>query len=156
MTAGGRWGQGDGPPGRPYATRVEPHGGGTGVAYAESVTASSPFEPIEPVPGSFDIRAMARGEPGVPRRFRWRERDYRVVRILPGWKEMSAPEGVPGDRYVRRHGTVVETQDGSRLRLVAERGAGRKGLRWWVRRIEACTPSAPDVPREDGDGPEDR
>ena len=115
------------------------------------MSSASPLEPIEPVPGSFDVRAMARGEPGVPRLFRWRGVDYRVVRILPGWKEMSAPEGTPGDRYVRRHGTLVETEDGSRLSLVAERGRGRAGTRWWVRRVDACEGPPSDVPSP-GDG----
>ena len=93
------------------------------------MSSASPLEPIEPVPGSFDVRAMARGEPGVPQRFRWRGVDYRVVRILPGWKEMSAPEGTPVDRYVRRHAFLVRTTDGRRMRLVADR-SGRRTARW--------------------------
>ena len=91
---------------------------------------------------------MARGEPGVPRRFRWRGREYRVDAILPGWKEMSAPEGAGGDRYVRRHGSVVRTTDGSTLRLVAERGTSGRKVRWWVRRV--------DVPKEGNDPSEPR
>ena len=98
---------------------------------------------------------MARGEPGVPRRFSWRGRAYRVVEIRPGWKEMSAPEGSSGDRYVRRHATLVVTDDGSLLSLVAERGRGRQGLRWWVRRIreaDSPSPAGYTVPAREGRG----
>ena len=86
-------------------------------------------EDIVPEPGSFDARTMARGVPGVPRRFSWRGDDYEVAEVLRSWKELSdAPDG-GGDRYVRRHAFLVRTTDGKEMRLVADR-SGRRTARW--------------------------
>lgn len=95
-----------------------------------------PLEPIEPEPGSFDVRAMARGEPGVPRRFRWRDRAYEVAEIERTWKELSHAPPCGGDRYVRRHVYAVRTTEGLSIRLVAERGARRGAPRWWIHGID--------------------
>ena len=97
------------------------------------MTSRHVLEPIQPEPGSFDARMMARGEPGVPRRFTWRGRTYEVAEVERSWREWSAPPAPAGDRYVRRHGYAIKTTDGLRLRLVAERGRGSRAGRWWVR-----------------------
>ena len=89
-------------------------------------------EPIRPVPGSFDVRAMARGEPGLPRRFVWRGEEIRVERIERRGKET---EGDRGDVYVRRHVWVVRTEDGRRMELYADRDGRRGRPRWWIRRV---------------------
>ena len=90
-------------------------------------------EEIVPEPGSFDARTMARGVPGVPRRFRWREDDHEVAEVLRSWKELSDAPAGGGDRYVRRHAFEILTTDGTRMRLVAERGPRR--ARWILRSV---------------------
>ena len=39
-------------------------------------------ELIRPVAGSFDVGGMARGEPGLPSRFMWRDKEYAVAEVL--------------------------------------------------------------------------
>jgi len=42
-------------------------------------------EAIRPVVGSSDVQGMARGEPGLPRRFVWRDKEYAVDELLETW-----------------------------------------------------------------------
>lgn len=59
-------------------------------------------EAITPARGSFDAAAMARGEPGLPARFTWRQTEYAVADLLETWKS-SEREGGSGEAYLRRH-----------------------------------------------------
>jgi hypothetical protein len=96
------------------------------------------LEPIEPAAGSFDPRAMARGEPGVPRAFRWRGRDYEVVEVLGSAREVvgaGGAGGVDGVGYVRRHAVTVRTRCGLVLVLVGARARGAGPARWSLREI---------------------
>ena len=91
-------------------------------------------EPIRPVPGTFDLRAMGRGEPGLPERFFWRDREYAVADVLKAWKTRS-PEGGTGRLYLRRHWYLVMTQTGERMTLYCERQARDRRhpkSRWWL------------------------
>lgn len=95
-------------------------------------------EPIEPLDQSHDVTAMARGEPGVPLRFRWRDEDHEVVAILRRWKVASREGGrASGELYVRRHYVEIETRRGLVLSLYCERSTprGRSKRRWFVSRI---------------------
>jgi hypothetical protein len=94
------------------------------------------LEPIAPHPGSFDARAMARAEPGVPRRFDWRGKTYVVVEVLETWRETEAPMGGSTDRYVRRHAARVRTESGETMLLSATRGVSDRAARWTLRAIE--------------------
>jgi len=38
-------------------------------------------EAIEPITSSFDTARMAAGEPGLPKRFIWRDREYEIATI---------------------------------------------------------------------------
>jgi phosphoribosylglycinamide formyltransferase-1 len=73
---------------------------------------------------------MARGEPGVPRRFTWREQAYEIAEVERSWKELSAASSGDRDRYVRRHVFQVVTTDGTRMRLTAVRGVPGSAPRW--------------------------
>ncbi|HEY7120118.1 MAG TPA: DUF6504 family protein [Tepidisphaeraceae bacterium] len=89
-------------------------------------------EAIEPVAGSFDASAMARGEAGVPRAFAWRGTSYVVAQVLGAWKSSSADRG---EMYLRRHWYRVETESGERMTLYCERqarSAKRAKKRWWL------------------------
>ncbi|MFP4510755.1 MAG: DUF6504 family protein [Spirochaetaceae bacterium] len=79
-------------------------------------------EAIEPEPGSFMTESMATGIPGVPRRFRWRERTYTVARVFANRKDTGPCRHGSGERYVRRHFFDIETTDGDRMTLSVSRG----------------------------------
>ena len=61
-------------------------------------------EVITAAPGHFDTQAMARGEPGLPVAFCWRDRTFRIRLVLDKWKQ-SGPEigRRDGETYLRRH-----------------------------------------------------
>jgi hypothetical protein len=91
-------------------------------------------EPIIPAPGTADTRAMGRGEPGLPKRFTWRDEDYAVVETLASWKS-SAREGGVGELYLRRHWYKIRTDGGERMTLYCERQArsrARRKMRWFL------------------------
>jgi phosphoribosylglycinamide formyltransferase-1 len=98
-------------------------------------------EPITPLEGSFDPAGMARGEPGLPRQFRWRKRVYTVAEVLEQGKEHGDCRHGSGERYVRRHVYRVRTADGTLFQLYFQRSFGRgkwqARRRWWVRSVEA-------------------
>ena len=104
-------------------------------------------EPILPVEASFDAGGMARGEPGLPQKFRWRKKDYVVAEVLEQWKEHGDCANGSGERYVRKHGYRVRTTDGTVLSLYFQRTFGRAQpgkQRWWIQSIErSCTPGVP-------------
>ena len=97
-------------------------------------------EPITPLDASFDTAGMARGEPGLPHKFRWRKTEFAVARVLEQWKEHGNCKHGSGERYVRRHSYRIETTDGTVLRLYFQRSFGRAKVgaqsRWWIQSIE--------------------
>jgi hypothetical protein len=99
-------------------------------------------EPILPVEASFDAGGMARGEPGLPRKFRWRKKEFIVEEVLERWKEHGDCRHGSGERYVRKHGYRVRTTDGTVMKLYFQRSQGRGKLpaksRWWIHSIEGC------------------
>ena len=101
-------------------------------------------EPITPVKGTFDPAGMARGEPGLPQRFRWRKKEYAVAEVLEQWKDHGDCAHGSGERYVRRHGYRVRVTDGTVFRLYFQRTFGRaqpSSQRWWIQSVErSCTP----------------
>ncbi len=88
-------------------------------------------ERVAPDAGAFDITAMARGEPSVPKAFTWREHRYEVARTLDSRRTMGEDRG---DSYVRRHYYDVETTDALRMSLYFERNPSDRGKRkdWWL------------------------
>ena len=64
-------------------------------------------EPIKPVEGTFDTAGMTRGEPGLPGRFVWRNKEYTVAEVLEKWKEsgrsafnMHSKDTTPPERSI--------------------------------------------------------
>jgi len=100
-------------------------------------------EPIKPLEGSFDPAGMARGEPGLPQKFRWRKKEYVIAEVLETWKEHGDCQHGSDERYLRKHGYRVRTEDGLILKLYFLRsfGLSRKAARWWIYSIEG-EPSA--------------
>lgn len=97
-------------------------------------------EPLTPLEGSFDTSGMARGEPGLPRKFRWRKRDWEVGAVLERWKKYGDCRHGSGERYVRQHGFKLQTTDGIVLTVCFQRSFGKTRnqprVRWWVRTLE--------------------
>jgi len=91
-------------------------------------------EPIEAVTGSFATGAMATGEPGLPLRFRWRDTEYEVVRLIEKWKTTGRCRNGSAEQYVRRHWYRIETRDGTQMRIYFDRQprGGRSAKRWWL------------------------
>jgi hypothetical protein len=108
------------------------------------VPSSFVSEPIIPLAGTFDAAAMSRGEPGLPGKFRWRRKEFTVALELERWREHGDCRNGSGERYVRKHGFRVRTEDGSILRLYFQRTVGRgqsPKSRWWLHSIESCAPA---------------
>ena len=97
-------------------------------------------EAIEPVGGSMDTAAMARGEPGLPARFVWRGDEYLVEAVLEQWKEAGDCKSGAAERYVRKHWFRVRTADGQEMKLYFERqprSARQRKSRWWLHTLAA-------------------
>ena len=91
-------------------------------------------EAIIPVEGTFSPVPMAVGEPSLPRRFRWRETEVEVSRVIERWKTSDPDQGGGAERYVRKHWFLIETSDGARMRIYFERQprSGQSKNRWWL------------------------
>jgi hypothetical protein len=97
-------------------------------------------EPIVPLEASFDTSGMARGEPGLPRKFRWRKTEYIVAEVLEQGKDYGDCRHGSGERYVRKHVYRVQTMEGPVLRIYFQRTFGKSRptgrSRWWVYSVE--------------------
>jgi len=101
-------------------------------------------EPITPLDQSFDPSGMARGEPGLPHKFRWRKQEFSVARILEQGKDHGNCAHGSGERYVRKHTYLIQTTDGSVMNLYFQRSFGRgkpSATRWWLQSIEKPIPA---------------
>ena len=97
-------------------------------------------ESIRPLSGSFDAAAMARGEPGLPREFEWRDRTWRVATVLESWKTSGPCRNGASERYVRRHWSRIRTECGLIVTLYVDRQpkAGSSGKRrWWLFTVDS-------------------
>ncbi|MEE8170741.1 MAG: DUF6504 family protein [Phycisphaerae bacterium] len=97
-------------------------------------------EPIVPDARTFDATAMARGEPGLPTGFTWRDRHYEIAELTRSWKASEA-EGHKrgGERYYRKHFFRVRCRSGEIMTLYALRHMKRgenPRRRWWLYTIE--------------------
>jgi len=103
-------------------------------------------EPILPMEASFDTGGMARCEPGLPQKFRWRKKEFIVAEVLERWKEHGDCRHGSGERYVRKHGYRVRTTDATVMNLYFQRSQGRGKLprfRWWIQSVEDCAEVIP-------------
>ena len=92
-------------------------------------------EPIKPIEGTFDPAGMARGEPGLPSRFIWRDKEYTVAQVLEKWKESGPCKSSSNEMYLRKHWFKVECTDGSEMTIYFERQPKSKPQgkkRWWL------------------------
>jgi hypothetical protein len=91
-------------------------------------------EPIEPVASTFDSARMARGEPGLPREFTWRELTIRVVEVRRSWNESGPCRHGSGEQYVRKHWYEVLTESDGVMLIYFQRTMkkSRNSARWWL------------------------
>jgi phosphoribosylglycinamide formyltransferase-1 len=96
-------------------------------------------EAIKPVEGTFDTAGMAIGEPGLPGRFVWRDKEYEVAEVLEKWKESGKCKGGSSEMYLRKHWFKVRCSDGSEMTIYFERQPRSKRQnknRWWLYTIK--------------------
>jgi hypothetical protein len=96
-------------------------------------------EPIKPVVGTFDTAAMTRGEPGLPKRFIWRDTEYTVAEVIEVWKETGPCKSGGPEQYLRKHWYRIRTGNGLEMTLYFERQArakSRNKTRWWLYTIK--------------------
>jgi len=92
-------------------------------------------EPIKPVAGTSDPAAMTRGEPGLPGRFIWRDKEYEVADVLEVWKEQGPCKSGGTEQYLRKHWFRITTGDGLIMTIYFERqprSKSRNKTRWWL------------------------
>jgi hypothetical protein len=96
-------------------------------------------EAMTPVGGTGDAAAMGRGEPGLPGRFRWRGREYRIAGLIRKWKSSGPCRSGGGEVYLRRHWYKVLTEPPGVMTIYCDRQAKdrkRPKARWWVYTVE--------------------
>jgi hypothetical protein len=91
-------------------------------------------EAIQPVKETLDAVRMARGEPGLPRQFRWRSEIVRITRVLSTWRETGPCRHGSGEQYVRKHWFEVSTDTGVKMKIYFQRQprSANKKARWWL------------------------
>ncbi|HPF39332.1 MAG TPA: DUF6504 family protein [Phycisphaerae bacterium] len=104
--------------------------------------ASSEFvaEPVQPDAGTADTANMARGMPGLPTGFTWRDRHYEIRALVSSWKSSeSHNHRSSGERYYRKQYFKVTVDSGEVMTLYALRHmkAGENPMRrWWLQSID--------------------
>jgi hypothetical protein len=97
-------------------------------------------EAMTPVPGTGDAAGMARGEPGLPKRFTWRSQEYRIAGVIRAWKSSGPCRHGSQEMYLRRHWYKVLTDPPMIMTIYCDRQAKQRKhpkSRWWVYTIES-------------------
>ena len=92
-------------------------------------------EAIEPAAETLDNRRMARGEPGLPKRFRWRGEEHEVAEVLESWRQTGPCTSGSDEQYVRKHWYRIRTTAGAEMTLYFDRqarSARERKTRWWL------------------------
>lgn len=89
---------------------------------------------IQPVAETIDTARMSRGEPGLPRQFRWKSTTIQIARILRAWRETGPCRHGSGEAYVRKHWFEVLTDSGDTMKIYCERRRRSRthNQRWWL------------------------
>jgi len=97
---------------------------------------------IEPVAGTIDPGRMSRGEPGLPRQFRWGSQTIQIVSVLRTWRETGPCRHGSGERYARKHWFEVVTDAGETMKIYFERQARSRQIksRWRLFTIDKAQP----------------
>lgn len=94
-------------------------------------------EPIQGLDPLIDTAALARGEPSLPRRFRWRQREYEVAGVIGKWKSTGPCRSGSPEKYVRKHWWKIRTESGEIMKLYFDRQPKTPGdMKWYLYSIE--------------------
>ena len=96
-------------------------------------------EEMKPVKATADTASMARGEPGLPARFVWRDREYRVAGVIETWKTSGPCKSGAKEIYLRRHWYKILTDPPMIMSVYCERQPKlpkRPKARWWIYTVE--------------------
>lgn len=96
-------------------------------------------EELTPVAGTPSAAAMAKGEPGVPGRFCWRGREYRVTGVIEKWKTSGRCRNGSDELYLRRHWYKIAAEPQAVMTIYCDRQAKnrkRPKSRWFVYTIQ--------------------
>ncbi len=96
-------------------------------------------EAMTPVAGTGDAAGMARGEPGLPKLFSWRAKEYRISSVIRNWKSSGRCRNGSREMYLRRHWYKILTDPPLIMTIYCDRQAKnrkRPKARWWVYTIE--------------------
>jgi hypothetical protein len=86
-------------------------------------------EALIPLDGAFDADGPARGEPVIPRAFRWHDDELVITGITRRWRSTKDDRG---DTYLKRHWYEMRLADGRTAVTYFDRGARRGTARWWL------------------------
>jgi phosphoribosylglycinamide formyltransferase-1 len=90
---------------------------------------------LTPVAGLADAAMMARGQPGLPRRFTWRNVQYEIVGVIETWKTQGPCRHGSGEMYLRRHWYKIQVNPRLVMTVYCDRQAKNRRKpksRWWV------------------------
>ncbi len=96
-------------------------------------------EELIPDAGSGDAAMASRGEPGLPRRFKWRGEAYEVAGVIEMWKTQSPCHHGSGEMYLRRHWYRIQVQPRRIMTVYCDRQVKNRRKpksRWWVYTVE--------------------
>jgi hypothetical protein len=86
-------------------------------------------EMLKPSDEWLDSPALSRGEPALPRAFRWREDDLVVTAVIGTWRSTTTDRG---DTYLARHWYELALADGRIGVVYFDRKARGGQARWWL------------------------
>lgn len=97
-------------------------------------------EYIKPDKDSFNTSFMASGMPGVPMKFSWRNKEYRVVKIIDFWKDTRNCKGAymtdsNAEKYVKNHYFKLRLDSDDVVTVYCPRGAS-KSSKWVMYTME--------------------
>ncbi|MHC4636280.1 MAG: DUF6504 family protein [Planctomycetota bacterium] len=78
---------------------------------------------------------MVRGEPGLPRRFIWRDTEYVIAEVLEKWQQLGPSKETGPHMYLRKHWFKVRCTDGVEMTIYFDRQPRSKRenkTRWWL------------------------
>ena len=96
-------------------------------------------EALTPRAGSGDVAGMARGEPGLPKLFTWRDVEYRITGVISAWKSSGPCQSGASEMYLRRHWYKIATEPAMIMTIYCDRQAKnrqRPKNRWWIYTVE--------------------
>jgi len=89
-------------------------------------------ESIKPVIATCDVSRMAIGEPGLPRKFVWRDRTIVITNVLRTWCDTGKCRHGSTEMYVRKHWYEIVTTSNITMKIYFDRQPrhGKKNDRW--------------------------